>query len=304
MTKNSENGAVRFKTLKVYGSIAAAAKNDKSDSPLRLWWLARSMDGDGSGVVTRAELMQQAERYIGGSDRNMRRLLKTCDVKGWLTEMQRHSGEWVYLYGSLEHVAQSLNVIKITQPAMVEMREMRAIGKWRVACWDACLGGRDGKRSKPISRKALETETGVDKRAQQRYERESRRVKAQRNIAIQNMPSIHIEGFREFEVDRLREQEGRSAFPVADGVGYQLPNSYDVDIELVSRGMSRKVSKRLHSRSVAQKDATDSRSKEKVFYNDDKKAERAMRQEVHPDEVYSKQRKPSKTGAGVWKVVK
>lgn len=291
MTSVAQNGAVCVNSVKVYGSVAASARSAGLDSPLRLWWLARALD-DGSGVVGHVELMEAAGRYIQGTERNRRRLLKTCEEQSWLEEIKRHD-ETVYIVHSLERISEGLGVAKISQPALVEMRELRSIRIWRVACWDACLGGRDGRRGRPISRKVLERVTGVEERAQQRYERESKRVKAQRNIAVTSIPSVFIEGMREFEK--------RAAFPVADNTGWQLPNSYTVDIELAPKGMSRKVNKRLRN-GLLHKDATDSGA-ERVFYYDDKSAQRAMRKEVHPKEVYSKKRKPSKTGAEVWQHV-
>jgi len=286
MTSFPQNGSV---CLKVFGSLAAAAKNQRCDSALRLWHLARMID-DGSGVVAWSDLQAVIERYIGTSQRHIRRLVAECERLGWLEPVQRHNGEHVVIIRGLERVARSLNVSKISQGVFVPATELRRLKAWRVACWDAFMAGRSGRRSRPISRRILERLSGVDPRSQRNYERSSARVTSRRNIAITAMPSMFVE--------YAREHGERAAFPVGDHVGWQLPNSYEVRADLAPRGMARRISKALAGGLLHQV-ATDSISK-RIFY-ERRRAERVMRRADRPTEVFGRHKKPARSGAGVWR---
>ena len=275
--------------VKIYGSIATAAKSQRCDSAMRLWALARMVD-DGSGVVAWSDLQAVIERYIGGSERHIRRLVAECERLGWLEPVQRHNGEHVVIIRGLERVAQDLGVSKITQGVFIPAAELRRLKAWRVACWDAFMAGRSGRRSRPISRRVLERLSGVDPRSQRNYERSSARVTSRRNIAITAMPSMFVE--------YAREHGERAAFPVGDHVGWQLPNSYEVRADLAPRGMARRISKALAGGLLHQV-ATDSISK-RIFY-ERRRAERVMRRADRPTEVFGRHKKPARSGAGVWR---
>ena len=286
MTSFPQNAAT---CVKVYGSLAAAAKTQRHDSALRLWHLARMID-DGSGVVSHIALNDVIGRYISGSERHLRRLFSEAEALGWLAPIRRHNGEHVVVIRGLERVARSLNESKITQAVFIPATELRRLKTWRAACWDAFLAGRSGRRSRPISRRVLARVSGVDERSQRRYERSSARVTSRRNIAITAMPSMFVE--------YAREHGERAAFPVGDHVGWQLPNSYEVRADLAPRGMARRISKALAGGLLHQV-ATDSISK-RVFFELNR-AERVMRRADRPAECYGRHKKPARSGAGVWR---
>ena len=274
--------------VKIYGSIAAAAKNQRSDSALRLWYLARMVD-DGSGVVAWSALQAVIERYIGTSQRHIRRLVAECERLGWLEPIQRHNGEHVVIVRGLERVAQGLGVVKISQGCYIPARELRKLKAWRVACWDAFMGGRGGRRSRPISRRILERISGVDPRSQRRYHSASKRIKAQSNIAITRISSTLLDG--------VIDIEKRPAFRVGDRVALRLPNSYKVRARLAPRGMSRRVSQRLSSVCCTQ--GGDGQRRERLFY-DQRGAVRAMRRINRPDVVFGRLRQRARSGAVLW----
>ena len=146
MTRNAQNAATR---VKVFGSLAAAAKNQRCDSAMRLWALARMVD-DGAGVVAWSDLQAVIERYIGTSQRHIRRLSAECERLGWLEPIRRHNGEHVVIVRSLERVSESLNVSKISQGVYIPAAELRRLSAWRVACWDAFMAGRSGDRKSVV----------------------------------------------------------------------------------------------------------------------------------------------------------
>jgi hypothetical protein len=285
MLKNAQRPPV---CVKVFGSLAAAAKNQRSDSAMRLWHLARMVD-DGSGVVAWSALQDVIDRYIGTSQRHIRRLVAECERLGWLEPIQRHNGEHVVIVRGLERVAQGLGVVKISQGCYIPARELRKLKAWRVACWDAFMAGRSGRRSRPISRRVLERISGVDPRSQRNYERSSARITSRRNIAITRRPSTHLDGIIEFEK--------RPAFRVVDDVAWMLPNSYSVSADLAPRGMARRISKRL-SGGLLQLSG-DGQHRKRIFYGR-RRAARVMRRADRPHEVYGRCRQPARSGAGVW----
>ena len=276
MTNYSSNGSQPLKTIKVVGSLCKAAKAQKLDSPQRLWWLARAVD-DGSGRVSHKALMEQATRFITKSDRSQRKMLQDCKAQGWLKECKSKDGVCHYIVHSLERMATALDT-QCTQPATVYASELKSIKKWRVACWDATMAGRKGYRARPVARKTLERLTGVDTRSQQRYEKDSKRIKSQKNIAVAYVSKSLVEG--------MKEVKDKPAFPVGDHVGWQLPNSYDVDITLNAKGRTTKINKKLRHSKVVHKDMPPNK-RERKYYHRESDAERAMRQEEHPEEVYT-----------------
>ena len=285
MTSFPQNGSV---CVKLHGSITAAAKSQRCDSAMRLWHLARMID-DGSGVVAWSDLQAVIERYIGTSQRHIRRLVAECERLGWLEPIRRYNGECVVIVRGLERVARSLNVSEISRGVFVPATELRRLKAWRVACWDAFMAGRSGRRSRPISRRILERLSGVDPRSQRRYERSSARVTSRRNIAVTAMPSMFVE--------YAREHGERAAFPVGDHVGWQLPNSFQVRARLAPRGMSRRISKALADGLLHL--SGDGQPRQRVFY-ERHRAERVMRRTNRPAEVYGRRKQPARSGAGVW----
>ena len=278
------------KTIKVYGSITAAAKSQRCDSALRLWHLARMVD-DGSGVVAWSALQDVIERYIGTSQRHIRRLTSEAVALGWLAPIRRHNGEHVVVIRGLERVAQGLGVSGITQGVLIPAAELRRLKTWRVACWDAFMAGRSGRRSRPISRRILERLSGVDPRSQRRYHSASKRIKAQSNIAITSMPSMLLDGVIEFDE--------RPAFKVGNKVALRLPNSYKVrGIRLAPRGMIQRINKSLSS--VCFPNGGHGQRREQRLFFDQRGAERAMRREHRPDVTYGWRRQRARSGAVLW----
>ena len=274
--------------VKIYGSLAAAAKTQRHDSALRLWHLARMVD-DGSGVVSHIALHDVIGRYISGSERHIRRLFSEAEALGWLEPVQRHNGEHVVVIRSLERVAESLGVSKISQGCYIPARELRKLKVWRVACWDAFVAGRPGRRSRPISRRVLERMSGVDPRSQRRYDLASKRITSRRNIAITRRPSTQLAG--------VIDIEKRPAFRVVDDVAWMLPNSYKVRADLAPRGMARRISKALAGGLLHK--SGDGQPRQRIFY-ELRRAERVMRRADRPAEVYGRCKQSARSGAGVW----
>ena len=205
-TNISRKGSQPLRDIKIVGSLCKAAKEQGLDSPQRLWWLARAID-DGSGRVSHQALMNTAEKHITKSLRSRQVLLKTCKEQGWLKACKAKDGTHWYIIHSLERMAIQFKT-ELTTPVNVFARELKSIKKWRSAAWDATMAGRKGHKSRPVSRKALQRLTGVDRRSQQRYEKHSNRIKSQKNIAVSYVSKTQVDG--------IREHKGKPAFAFGD----------------------------------------------------------------------------------------
>jgi len=274
-TNISRKGSQPLRDIKIIGSLCKAAKEQGLDSPQRLWWLARAID-DGSGRVSHQALMNTAEKHITKALRSRQALLKTCKAQGWLKECQSKDGSYWYIIHSLERMAKQFKT-ELTTPAIVSARELKSIGKWRVACWDATMGGRKGHKGRPIARKTLERITGVETRSQQRYEKQSKRITSQKNIVIAHVSKTQVDGYKEFK--------GKPAFPVGDHIGWQTGSSYDVDISLTPRGQTTEINKTLRHSNLIHTDMSDTKI-ERLYYHKQGSGEKVMRKEEHPKEVY------------------
>ena len=278
-------------SVKIYGSLCTAAISQRHDSALRLWHLARMIDSPGSGVVDYTVLMDVIGRYISTSARHIRRLVAEAEALGWLEKVQRRNGEHVVLITSLERLSLSLGVSP-SQGALIPAQQLRKLKAWRGAAWAAFLAGRSGRRERPISRRVLEKLSGVDARSQLNYERASKVIRSRRNIAITRLSSDKLDG--------VIDVEGRSAFPVGRWLGWQLPNSYSVRVDLAPRGMARKVCKRL-SEGLLQNAATDSAQRQRLFYSDPRSGDRAMRRADRTvAEVYAFSGGHTEQGSSAW----
>jgi len=274
-TNISRNGSQPLKDIKIVGCLCKAAKEQRLDSPQRLWWLARAID-DGSGRVSHQALMNKAEQHITKSLRSRQVLLKTCKEQGWLKACQAKDGTHWYIIHSLERMAIQFKT-ELTTPAIVSAMELKSIGKWRVACWDATMGGRKGHKSRPVSRKVLERLTGVDRRSQQRYEKQSNRIKSQKNIAVSYVSKTLVDG--------IREHKGKPAFAFGEHVAWQIPSSYSVDIDVAPRGMTLDINRKLRHSNLLHNNLRDTKN-ERLYYDKKGVGERVMRQNKHPKAVY------------------
>ena len=140
----------------------------------------------------------------------------------------------------------------------------------------------------PMSQKHLEKDTGISPRQQRRYNKHSKNIRTRHNIAVIRRPHrTHIEG--------LRDNTEGVYFPLGDDIGQVLPNSYEVEVELAAKGMSKKVNSRIRNSLFIKKQRG-----EKIFYDNQRQAERALRNEENPEAVYVRQGEKARSGAYVW----
>jgi|TARA_R110000737_G_C14618051_1_gene492394 hypothetical protein len=288
VAKISRNGSqphVFIEQVKVYARLSTAAIEANLSKSIRVWYIARALDQEGTGVIDSVLLRAAVDRYIGGNPRNQKRLLNHAEDNRLL---KYRKGSKSYKLSGLERVAKILNTEVGHKPVYISVRHFSDLSKFKAECYAAYLKDVNN-RSKPKSQRVHEEISGISKSAQSRYIKISKSIKSTRNIGIIRKPHrTHLDG--------IREHSKGAYFPLGDDIGQMLPSSHDVALEQAPRGMSRRVNKNIR-RDLLTKEV---RGHDKIFYEDDLKAERALRKENRPKAVYSRHSKPARSGAVVW----
>lgn len=287
MTNNSNNGSqphVHIDSVKVYARLSTTAMEAGLAKSIRIWYIARVLDKEGTGVIDSVLLRAAVDKYIGGSARNQRRLLKDAESNKLL---KHRKGSKSYKLSGLERVAKMLKTEVGHKPVYISVRHFSDLSKFKAECYGAYLKDVNN-RSKPKSQRVHAEISGISKSAQSRYTKLSKSIHTKRNIGIIRLPHTHIDG--------LREHSKGAYFPLGDDIGQMLPNSHEVTLDVAPRGMSRRVNKNIR-RDLLTKEV---KGHDKIFYEDDLKAERALRKESNPKAVYSRHSKPARSGAVVW----
>jgi hypothetical protein len=211
--------------IKTYMEINLAALNAGEEKLIRVWYLARFLDEEGSGVV----LAERVEELLACSSRNFQRLLRQGDGKYW-RRCKSKRGLVLILIGFVR-VSRRLGVFyeKGSRPVLIPLREfVGGVGRLRAALYSSVHALRDGR---PISRAVLKSITGIPERTQREYDKIAG-VEVRRNFALADTVSLE----REKRAFRVWLRGGTK------GWGFQLPNSYRVSYPLGCRGMMSNVS--------------------------------------------------------------
>ena len=296
-------------TIKIYGSLAIAARARKQDSALRVWHVGRHIDAAGEGIVEVADVRKLARAWLGLTRRQLRRLLVNGDGVLWQRVRDRR-GRDVLRLASLQCVAVALGAEFVSTPVKVPASVLGKLKTWRAACWAAWLEGRPGRHG-PMTRAKQAAVSGLPERTQREYEQAGGVVSVQRNIAVSTMP------YSPELVNYLRCDGGRpGAFRVGHNIGWTLPNSYSTEYERAKRGMTKRVNKVLSDGLLNYGD-TGSR-RQRLFWGDANNAESAIKRmakdtpgqpsgDAMPGELYARRiagrEFNSRAGAAAWAVI-
>ena len=295
--------------IKVYGSLALAARARRLDSAMRLWHVARHIDTAGEGVVEVADVRALARDWFGLTRRQLRRLLAKGDGVLWQRVRDRRGRDVLRLAG-LERVAITLGAEFVSTPVKVPVSVLGKLKTWRAACWAAWLEGRPGRHG-PMTRAKLLAVSGLPERTQREYEQAGGVVSVQRNIAVSTMP------YSPELVNYLRQDGGRpGAFRVGHNIGWTLPNSYSTEYERAKRGMTKRVNKVLSDGLLNPGDTGSIR--QRLFWGDANNAASALKRmakeipgqpsgDAMPGELYARRiagrEFNSRAGAAAWVVI-
>jgi len=227
--------------IKIDPLLLLHAGGNLEGGAVRIWYVARMIDQEGSGCVSKASLMT-ALAELGVSSRAIQRWYRRALDILILKEVHRRSGSIDLVLTGAHKVANALGCRMLAaHPAAIQAASLLKPG-WRALVWAAYLTSYEGVR---VSRAELERLTGISERSQQYYER-AVGIEANAQYAVDvESPADHLGGVQEFE---------RSyAFPIQLGSGktaiaYRLPNLYVVPPEkarLLPAGRQKKLQKKL-----------------------------------------------------------
>ena len=159
------NTCEEYHNTKVWPLVILTAIQNKRGGAARLWFMAKSLDKDGSGKVSQAALFAHlAMMKVGG--RKRRRWLRDALDLGLFREVIYRNGEIVYRLASWGRGAAMLGCSQIGSPASVTARSLVLPG-WRSLVWAAYLATLEGQI---ISQETKYRLTGVDPRTQRNYQ--------------------------------------------------------------------------------------------------------------------------------------
>jgi len=228
-------------SVKIHPALAQRAMKLKRDREYRLWVLARSLPGAGSGRVRVADIVAliEQEDINGLSPGTLRRLLSSGAGVFWKVCVQ--DGDKVLYLAGLAAVCGALGVVKLSYlPVFLPTRWARTLGGFRAACYASAFP--ESEWSNPISRAVLEKLTGKTARTQQRYDAAlSAKLSKRENAKIVNGKPKHGEELPPgVYVDKRRTANGDEFILLQ-----RLPNSYQIEFARGRRGMMRRVNQRL-----------------------------------------------------------
>jgi hypothetical protein len=206
--------------IKTYVELNLAALNAGEEKLIRVWYLARFLDEEGSGVV----LAERVEELLACSRRNFQRLLRQGEGKYW-RRCKTKRGLVLILIG-LRRVFKRFNLRRFwhSRPILLPLDDLvGGIRRLRAAFYSSFIAIHN---SNPISRIALKEITGVSERSQRNYDKVCG-IKVRRNFALGSPP-----------------EEGRAFLTRLGGAkrwGYQLPNTYQISYLQAPKGMLSKI---------------------------------------------------------------
>ena len=264
--------------LKIHPSLAQRAMKLGKDREYRLWSLARSLPGAGSGRVKVGDIEALiASEDIGGlSPGTLRRLLKSGSPTFWTVFFQ--DGEkWLELRG-LGAVCESLGVVRLVMaPVIIPTRWAKSLLAFRSVCYASAFPG--SVWSNPISRRVIEDLIGRTSRTQRNYDAAlSGKLNKRDNAKIVNgKPKSGDELLPGQFVDKVRTKDGDEHLVLLE----RLPNSFTVGFERGRRGMMRQVNQVLRGNSP--RHVGGEAQRRKLFYRDHHAAGRRIQEQRETD---------------------
>jgi len=229
--------------VKSWSQLTLAASRQKSGGAVRAWDLARALDPTGSGQVARADLMAfLAHLKVTRSTRC--RWVREAIQRG-LFRSAREGKRLVYL--GVQAACLKFSVADPGERVELPAADLAQRG-WKCAA----LAGALTRFHRPISRAALQSITGVNRRTQLNYQHKGG-VRAEANYALDSRAEAdQIDGYREFirpHAFVVRYASGRQS---RQGVAFRLPNTYRVPGETAKPSGGRYRSQNIRQETLAQ----------------------------------------------------
>ncbi len=226
LTPNFEN------RIKIYPQLAFAAILHKLGGAWQAWTVARWVDKQGRGRITR-QALTRALKQLGVNKFARSRWISSAVKCGLFSQYQD-----IYYLASLGRAAQKVSGRTVRLPVLIDPRALVS-RNWRARVWS---GYRATLQDKMISQTTLAQLTGVDARTQRNYQHSEPGTR-RGNYARTNLKPNQVAG--------MMENERGCYFSTRRGkVLQRLPDTRNVPFEIATTanpGRSRKGQKVLNS---------------------------------------------------------
>lgn len=224
-------------TLYPVMALRAARRSSRVGGGYRLYVLAKALDAQGRGSVSREELRKFA-LSLGVSPRQWQRWIIEARNNDLVTDVQRASGEWELVLPSAGVAAHSMGCDSVgTRKAEMSAADLIGPG-WKARIWAAYEATHNGK---PISRERMQKIVNVPV-STQRYRDAQAGVVRQQNHAKLKAKADCLPGLVEFGTRH------KALYVRKDGyIGSRKPDSRFTDLALrAGKGRARKANATLH----------------------------------------------------------
>ncbi|GJQ37439.1 MAG: hypothetical protein JETCAE01_34490 [Anaerolineaceae bacterium] len=240
MTNNRYPETVNFYPVM---AIHAARRSSRIGGGYRFYVLAKALDKQGRGAVSRDALRAYAE-YLGVSTRQYNRWMTEARNTGLFFDVQRESGEWEVVLPSAGAAMYAMGGDSVGN-RRAEIKPEHLIGKgWKARIWAAYEVTHNGK---PVSRERMQKIVNVPVSTQRYRDAQAGVERVQNHAKLNDKPPAL--GKKADYLSMLREYSKHKGLYIRrDGhVGSRKPDSrYSNIASRGGRGRSKKANKTLH----------------------------------------------------------
>lgn len=194
--------------------VAAAQRQSHAGGAWRLYVLAKAIDRDGTGKISREDLRQFTE-HLGLEPRQWQRWLARARTIGLFSDVQDQGGQWDLILCSAVRGALILECEAIGPRKSVVVATALIGSAWRSRVWAAY---EVNFRGRPISRQRMRELVAVPERTQ-RFRDAQAEVRRQSNYCKSRIDSDRTPMIAEFGGHRgvFSTRDGKAAWRLPDG---------------------------------------------------------------------------------------
>lgn len=230
------------KSIKIWPAVVLESLKTNTSGAARLYFLARSLDQTGRGMIPAGDLLGYMRDLKIGARKRQRWFAQACEL-GILKKVVSH-GLPMIVITSLGRAAVALGADHVGLPATCDDHVLTGKG-WRALAWSSYL---TTHKEKPVSQKTKEQITGISPRTQRNYQ------KAIPGERIRNRRRIYLNGpksDRNKQAAGLQDVAGMAVYTDKSGRTWQaLPDTRKVPFgisRLLKRGASRRAQRYVNS---------------------------------------------------------
>jgi hypothetical protein len=292
--------------VRVYSGLTPAAMQKQTAGALALWYMARSLDSRGAGVIDEQDLKECALE-IWSRDKFYRAYRRARELGMMVNGTRRRDGQKITVLRSLATVARLMGAWSLgAAPVVIRLSALRTVGTFKAALFAAWHAGRDSN-GRPISRETITGIVGISAPTQRRYEKQHN---ARRDGQITPQRNFLMTGLKTDSLTYARENLHPGCYLYGSYVVRPLPNTYSSTLKRASHRTAHKVNSGL-KRDLLNLSGDGQRRPKRLFYDNAdiaKQATKRSRREERgkpsafvDNRLAMYQERSSFRGAGIWR---